>query len=81
MKKLVEFPEVMEIALNVLEPQVVATYLQSLAGTFHKFYSECRVITDDRALTQARLALIGAVKIVLANGLTSILGVQAPKKM
>ena len=81
LKKLVEFPEVMEIALNVLEPQVVATYLQSLAGTFHKFYSECRVITDDRPLTQARLALIGAVKIVLANGLTKILGVQAPEKM
>ena len=81
LKKLVEFPEVMEIALNVLEPQIVATYLQSLAGTFHKFYSECRVITDDRALTQARLALIGAVKIVLANSLTNILGVQAPEKM
>ncbi|MFH1853672.1 MAG: arginine--tRNA ligase [Candidatus Neomarinimicrobiota bacterium] len=80
MKKLVKFPEAAEVVLESLEPQGIATYLQELATAFHKFYTECQVIGEDQQLTQARLALIGAVRIVLANGL-GILGLNAPEKM
>ncbi len=81
LKLLADFPDTMAATLKSLEPQTVATYLQNLAALFHKFYTECKVITDDQALTQTRLALISAVKIVLSSGLTEILGVKAPEKM
>ncbi|NOZ04440.1 MAG: arginine--tRNA ligase [FCB group bacterium] len=80
LKKLDQFPDVMITALEVLEPQVVANYLQALATHFHKFYTECRVITEDHPLSQARLALISAIRIVLNSGL-KILGVNAPERM
>ena len=75
-----EFQEVMHICVNTCEPQHLTNYLQRLAATFHKFYTEHRVITSDRALSQARLALIKAVQIGLRNGL-QILGITAPEKM
>lgn len=81
LKMLTEFPETMDTVLKSLEPQTVTTYLQNLATLFHKFYTVCKVITDDGPLTQARLALITSVKIVLSSGLTEILGVKAPEKM
>lgn len=74
------FPELMEQVLETLEPQTIANYLQDLAASFHKFYTQCKVITDDTSLTQSRLALISAARIVLANGLR-ILGITAPKRM
>ncbi len=79
-KTMTEFGPTLEAVLKTLEPQMVANYLQNLATAFHKFYTECRVITEDKSLTQARLALIGSVKIVLANGL-QVLGITAPEKM
>ncbi|MBC8400595.1 MAG: arginine--tRNA ligase [Candidatus Marinimicrobia bacterium] len=81
LKLLADFPETMETVLKSLEPQTVTTYLQNLATLFHKFYTECKVITDDGPFTQARLALITSMKIVLSSGLTEILGVKAPEKM
>ena len=51
-----------------------------LAGRFHGFYRDCRVITDDDALTQARLWLAEACRIGLADAL-GLLGVSAPDKM
>ena len=67
-------------AVTALEPQTIATYLYDTANSFHKFYSDCRVITEDLDLTQSRIALIKGVKIVLSNGL-SILGITAPERM
>ncbi|HIO56083.1 MAG TPA: arginine--tRNA ligase, partial [Candidatus Marinimicrobia bacterium] len=55
-------------------------YLQWTATDFHKFYSEHRVVTDDKELTAARLFLVSAVRTVLANGL-EILGISQPEKM
>ncbi|MFQ6678373.1 MAG: arginine--tRNA ligase [Fidelibacterota bacterium] len=75
-----QFIDTMEIAYKTLEPQVVANYLQGLATKFHKFYSECRVINKDQALTAARIALINSVKVVLSNGLR-VLGISAPERM
>ena len=79
-KSLYQFPEIMEIVLNSLEPQIIATYLHSLAGKYHKFYADCRVVTDDKSLTNSRLNFISAVKCVLSNGL-GILGISAPERM
>ena len=66
-------------ALN-LEPYILLSYLQDLARFFHSYYDSCRVVTEDNALTHARIALIGAIKIVFNSGLT-LLGVTTPEKM
>ncbi len=79
-KHLVQFPQTLEAAALNFEPHRVVNYLLDLATLFHKFYTECRVISDDQSLTQARLALISAVRIVLANGL-GVLGISAPEHM
>ena len=79
-KEIIRFPEVAQSALEILEPQIIASYLQEVATSFHKFYTECRVITDDKELTTARLALVSATRVVLANGLT-ILGISRPERM
>ena len=53
---------------------------QDLAARFHRFYAECRVVSDDEALTQARLWLASGTKQVIAN-LLGLLGVSAPEVM
>lgn len=80
MKQLNQFPEIMATVLESLEPRSIANYLQTLAASFHKFYTECHVITAKENLSQARLALISATKNILAKGL-AILGINAPKRM
>jgi arginyl-tRNA synthetase len=75
-----EFREVGILCGQALEPQILTTYLQKLATAFHKFYTVHRVITDDFLLSRTRLALVTAVKIVLANGL-NLLGITAPERM
>lgn len=79
-KTLLDFPEVIASCTATLEPHRLCTYLHDTATSFHKFYHECRVVTDDQALTHARLALCRATKQVIVNGL-SILGITAPEKM
>jgi len=79
-KKLHQFEEeVLYSALNY-EPNRVCTYLETLAASFHKFYTFCRILGSEKELAEARLALAVATKNVLRNGLT-ILGVDAPEKM
>ncbi|MFA7565202.1 MAG: DALR anticodon-binding domain-containing protein, partial [Candidatus Neomarinimicrobiota bacterium] len=75
-----EFKEVIEICVSTLEPQHLTTYLQKVATAFHKFYTVHRVISKDWELSQARLALVKAVQIVMANGL-ALLGISAPERM
>jgi arginyl-tRNA synthetase len=75
-----EFEEVCIHCGQTLEPQSLTTYLHRLAGIFHKFYTVHRVISRDRRLSNARLALVRAVRIVLANGL-NLLGIHAPERM
>lgn len=79
-KKLVEFPDMVESCALTFEPHRLTEYLHEIAGLFHRFYHVHRVVTDDRALTDARLALCQATKTVLANGF-AILGISAPEKM
>ena len=79
-----EFPRIVAGAAELREPHRVARYLESLAGTYHRFYDACRVLPmgDEPAtpLTSARLWLVEATRVVLANGL-GLLGVSAPERM
>jgi arginyl-tRNA synthetase len=79
-----EFPRVVASAAELRAPHRVAHYLESLAGTYHRFYDACRVLPmgDEPATstTHARLWLCEATRVVLANGL-ELLGVSAPDRM
>jgi arginyl-tRNA synthetase len=79
-----EFPRVVAGAADLREPHRIARYLESLAGTYHRFYDACRVLPlgDEPAtdLTNARLWLVEATRVVIANGLR-LLGVSAPERM
>jgi len=80
MATLSRYPEVIEIAALAHEPHQVAYYLRELATDFHTYYNAHPFLVDDPSLRDARLALIDAVRQVLANGLT-LLGVSAPEVM
>ena len=81
---LAEFPRVIESAAQLREPHRVARYLEELAGTYHGFYNDCRVLPMGEekltAMHTARLLLCTATKQVLKNGL-DLLGVSAPERM
>jgi len=79
-KILGEFPFVVKKSAECLEPHRIPYYLHELASTFHAYYNHHRILTDDDALTQARLALAGAIHIVLKNAL-KLIGLSAPDKM
>ena len=79
-KRLLLFPEMVAGAARAREPHRVAYYLSELAGLFHPYYKAHRVITDDRAMTLARLGLCAAVGQVVRSGL-GMLGVSAPDSM
>ncbi|MDP4115455.1 MAG: arginine--tRNA ligase [Bacteroidota bacterium] len=80
LKLLYKFEEEIEIAASLCEPHRICNYLENLATGFHRFYTFCRVLGVEKELSEARIALIIAVKIVIKNGLT-ILGVSAPDRM
>ena len=79
-----EFPAVAAGAANLREPHRIARYLEELAGAYHRFYSECRVLPmgdeEPTDLHRARVALCAATRQVLANGL-ALVGVSAPERM
>jgi len=81
---LAEFPRVIAGAAEFREPHRVARYLEELAGVYHGFYADCRVLPlgDEpiSAIHSARAALCAATMQVLANGL-ELLGVSAPERM
>jgi arginyl-tRNA synthetase len=79
-KKLNEYEEVIEVSAAERAPHKIAHYVYELAGLFHSFYNQCRVLGVDPARQQARLALITAVGNTLRHGLM-ILGVSAPEHM
>lgn len=79
-KAITRFPEVVEGAARTLEPHRLTFYLNDLAGIFHSYYNKNKVISDDSALTGARLFLVQSVRTVLRNALT-MLGVSTPEKM
>lgn len=78
--RLTAYPELIERAALAREPHQIAQYLQDLAGEFHTYYNAVRVMVDDDALRNARLALGIAVRQTIRNGL-DLLGVTAPEEM
>ena len=80
------FPTLLEDICKTLEPHRLTYYLTDLAASFHKYFnlgtktSRHRIVTPDRELSQARLFLAEAIKVVIANGLR-LLGISAPEKM
>ena len=80
LRSLAVFPEVVAEAAVLRAPHRVTTWVREFAARFHGFYRDCRVISDDVALMQARLWLAEACRIGLANAL-AILGVHAPDEM
>jgi arginyl-tRNA synthetase len=80
LRSLAAYPEVVVEAARLRAPHRVATWVRELAGRFHGFYRDCKVLTDDPELTQARLWLAEACRIGLADAL-GLLGVSAPDRM
>ena len=82
--KLAEFPRIVASAAELRQPHRIARYLEDLAGTYHGFYADCRVLPmgeeNPTALHTARLLLCASTKTVIANGL-DLLGVSAPERM
>lgn len=79
-KKIADFPDILFEAYKTLEPHIVSDYLYDLAGIFHQFYHNCRILQETDPLRSARLQLARATQITLKNGL-QILGISAPEKM
>ena len=77
---LAKYPEVLTSATKDLAPHDVTFYLRELAASYHSYYDQERILVDDVAIKNARLALVAAVAQVLRNGL-SMLGVSAPQVM
>ncbi|UXH78108.1 arginine--tRNA ligase [Roseateles amylovorans] len=80
MGKLADYPRMLTSAAQDLAPHDVAFYLRDLSGAFHSYYAAERVLSDDLALTRARLALLAATRQVVRNAL-AVLGVSAPDTM
>ena len=81
LKTLSQFPEVVKNSAETFEPHKVITYLNEVAGNFHSFYHNDRVLNlDEKELSLTRLQIILAVKQVLKNGF-KIIGISAPERM
>ncbi len=80
LRVLSRLPEVIEDVARSLEPHHLVYYAQEMATAFHVFYKQCRVLSDDPALTQARLSLVKATKAVLARTL-GLMGMSSPDQM
>ncbi len=79
-RKMLLLPEIVETIARTLEPHHLTYFAQDLATVFHSFYKQCRVVSDDEALTKARLKLVKAAKLVLGRTL-HLMGMTAPERM
>ncbi len=81
---LAEFPSIVSSAASHRAPHRIARYIEELAGTYHRFYSDCRVLPMSgeapSALHSSRATLCAATKQVIANAL-ALLGVSSPERM
>ncbi len=74
------YPEEISRAASERAPHHIARYIHELAGQFHSFYNQCRILGVDPELQQARLHLVKAIQNTLKHSLT-ILGIDAPERM
>ncbi|HEY4726385.1 MAG TPA: arginine--tRNA ligase, partial [Actinomycetota bacterium] len=80
LRRLAGFEELVLVAASQRAPHRLTRYAEDLAAAFHRFYAECRVLSDDHALSSARWWLVNATRQVLANTL-GLIGVDAPERM
>ncbi|MGG1878603.1 arginine--tRNA ligase [Paenibacillus cisolokensis] len=80
LRKMGELPQEVSVAADNYAPHRLIRYVYELSSLFHSYYKAQRVITEDAAQTQARLALLSAVRTVIANVLR-LVGVSAPERM
>ena len=80
LRAVAEWPEEIRQAASQRAPHRLTHFAESLAAQFHRFYADCRVVSDDTELTQARLWLCTAAQQTVANAL-AVLGVSAPEAM
>jgi arginyl-tRNA synthetase len=80
MRVMMRWPDVVRESAEALEPHRLAFYTDELAAAIHRFYKNCRVVTDDAPLTVARLRLSRAARTTIANAL-GLMGVSAPDRM
>jgi arginyl-tRNA synthetase len=80
LRRLAAFEELVLVAASQRAPHRLTRYAEDLAAAFHRFYAECRVLSDDHALSSARWWLVNATRQVLANTL-GLIGVDAPERM
>jgi arginyl-tRNA synthetase len=80
LRRLAGFEELVLLAAGQRAPHRLTRYAEELAAAFHRFYAECRVLSDDHALSSARWWLVNATRQVLANTL-GLIGVDAPERM
>ena len=79
-KKLGEYQEMLELAAKERAVHRVAHYVHDLAGLFHSFYNQCRILGVDPEVQQARIKLVQATRHTIKHAL-NILGVSAPERM
>ena len=79
-KKMAAYPEEIRKAAAERAPHRIAHFVYEMAGLFHAFYNNCHIIQSDKELEEARLALVTAVQITIANCL-AVLGISAPETM
>jgi arginyl-tRNA synthetase len=79
-RKMLRLSEIIEMIARTSEPHHLTYYSQDLATVFHSFYKQCRVVSDDAAVTKARLKLVEATQVVLSRTL-HLMGITAPDKM
>lgn len=80
MRKLADYPDVLQAASAHLAPHDIAFYVRELAAQFHSYYGAERFLVDDAELARARISLLAATRQVLRNAL-ELLGVSAPERM
>jgi arginyl-tRNA synthetase len=77
---MLRWPDAVGEAAEAIEPHRLAFYTDELAASVHRFYKNCRIVSDDGPLTAARLQLTRAARLTLANAL-GVMGVSAPDRM
>ena len=79
-RMMLRWPDAVREAAEAIEPHRLAFYTDELAASVHRFYKNCRIVTDDAPLTAARLQLTRAARLTLGNAL-HLMGVSAPDRM
>jgi arginyl-tRNA synthetase len=82
-KLMARYPEIVAQSALLMEPHRIPFYLKELAAAFHAYYhdrSKHQVVSDNAALSEARLFLVSAIRIIIGNGL-KLMGVSAPQTM